>query len=60
MAREARHFVDEAVLVRIFSSNLDNRTTGTASQSRNDSLHKFSALRTDTASLRLTEQQRGR
>ena len=24
MAREARHFVDEAVLVRIFSSNLDN------------------------------------
>ena len=32
MAREARHFVDEAVLMRIFSSNLDNRTTGTASQ----------------------------
>ena len=32
MAREAHHFVDEAVLVCIFSSSLDNRTTGTASQ----------------------------
>ena len=31
MAREARQFVDEAVLVRIFSSNLDKRTTGKAS-----------------------------
>ena len=34
MTREARHFVDEAALVRIFSSNLDNQTTGTASQIR--------------------------
>ena len=32
MAREARHFVDEAVLVRISSSTLDKRTTGKASQ----------------------------
>ena len=35
MAREARDFVDEAALVRIFSSNLDNRTTGKASKMAN-------------------------